>query len=116
MRQFRFRALITLDPPGPRPGVPCAPARQYPNHTRSLVIQAMPLCCDVGPARYLPAEIWWDGDEPLRPGDHAVVTARVTDDRADAFLATGQPFTLWCGGEVGHGTICRRVFTDYGPS
>ena len=46
----------------------------------------MPLCCDVGPARCLPAEIWWDGDEPLRPGDHAVVTARVTDDRADASL------------------------------
>lgn len=116
MRQFRFRALITLDPVEPRSGGLHRPPRQYPNHTRALVIMARPLRDDTGAARPLPAEIWWDGDEPLRPGDHAVVTAMVSDEQADAFLGAGQRFTLWSGGVVGHGTVSRRVFTDYGPS
>jgi len=80
------------------------------------MILARPLRADAGPARILPAEIWWDGDEPLRPGVRAVVTARVCDDHADAFLGAGQQFTLWSGGDVGHGIVYRRVFTDYGPS
>jgi hypothetical protein len=116
VRQFRFRALITLDPAEPRPGALHRPARHYPNHTRALMIVAEPLHAGVGPARPLPAEIWWDGEEPLRPGDHASVTARVSDDQACAFLEAGTRFALWSGGEVGHGTIYRRVFTDYGPS
>lgn len=115
VRDFRFRALVTLDPVGQRAGVRHPPV-QYPSHTRALMILARPLRFDTGPARLLPAEIWWDSEEPLRPGARAVVTARVADDQADAFLAAGQRFTLWAGGSVGHGTICRRVFTDYGPS
>jgi len=116
VRQFRYRAQITIDPVEPRPGALHPPARQYPSHTRALMIAALPLRADGGPARLLPAEIWWDGDEPLRPGGHATVTARVSDDHADAYLDTGERFALWSGGEVGHGTIYRRVFTDYGPS
>lgn len=114
MEQFKFRALITLDPVESRPGALHPPAPQYPNHTRALMIR--PLRAGAGSARCLPAEIWWDGDEPLRPGDHATVTARVAGNRADAFLDAGQRFTLWSGRDVGHGTVCRRVFTDYGPS
>jgi hypothetical protein len=116
VRQFRFRAVITLDPVEPRPGAPRPRARPYPSHTRALMIAALPLRADGGPARLLPAEIWRDGEEPLSPGDRATVTARVSDDHADAFLDAGARFTLWSGGEVGHGTIYRRVFTDYGPS
>ena len=56
------------------------------------------------------------GTASARPGDHATVTAKVSDDHADAYLDAGERFTLWSGGEVGHGTIYRRVFTDYGPS
>ena len=102
VRQFRYRAHITIDPLRARALHP--PARQYPSHTRALMIAALPLRADGGPARLLPAEIWRDGDEPLRPGDHATVTARVSDDHADAYLDTGERFTLWSGGEVGHGT------------
>jgi hypothetical protein len=116
MRQLRFRALITIDPVEPRPGDLHPPAQQYPSHTRALMIVAGPLRAGVGPARILPAEIWRDSEEPLRAGDAAVVTARVADDQADAFLDAGQQFTLWSGGNVGHGTVYRRVFTDYGPS
>jgi len=116
VRQFRFRALVTLDPVEHRSGAVHPPERQYPSHTRALMILARPLRADVGPARLLPAEIWRDGEEPLRAGDRVVVTARVCDDQADAFLEAGQRFTLWSGGSVGHGTVFRRVFTDYGPS
>lgn len=116
MRQFRFRALVTFDPVESRPVASRTSAQQYQSHTRALMILARPLRADTGPARLLPAEIWWDSEEPLRPGDHAVVTARVADDQAEAFLDAGQHFTLWSGGSVGHGTICRRVFSDYGPS
>jgi hypothetical protein len=115
MRQFRFRALITLDEAGPPATALHPPARQYPSHTRALGIAARPLRC-AGPARYFPAEIWRDGDRPLQPGDHVVVTFRVTDDEATAYFGAGQRFTLWSGGNVGHGTVARRVFTDYGPS
>lgn len=116
MRQFRFRARVTLDPVESRPAAPRTRARQYQSHTRALMILARPLRSDTGAARLLPAEIWSDNEEPLRPGDHAVVTARVADDRAEAFLDAGQHFILWAGRSVGHGTICRRVFSDYGPS
>ncbi len=116
MRQFRFRAVVTLDPVESDSGAMHPHSRQYPSHTRALMILAGPLRAGTGPARIMPAEIWWDGEEPLRPGERAVVTARVADDEADAFLEAGQQFTLWSGGDVGHGTIYRRVFADYGPS
>jgi hypothetical protein len=80
------------------------------------MITALPLRADGGQALLLPAEIWRDGVVPLRPGDRVKVTARVSDDHADAFLDAGARFTLWSGVEVGHGIIYRRVFTDYGPS
>jgi hypothetical protein len=115
VRQARFRALITLDPAGPRPAAPRPASRQYPNHTRALMIRARPLR-NAGSSRYFPAEICWEGERPLRPGDHAEVTIAVSDDEASAFFGAGQRFTLWSGGDVGHGTISRKVYTDYSPS
>jgi hypothetical protein len=44
------------------------------------------------------------------------VTVTVTDDDADGYFDAGQEFTLRSGGEVGHGTVARRVFTDNSPS
>jgi hypothetical protein len=114
VRQFRFRALITLDPAAPRPATLHPPARQYPNHTHALMIQAHDL--RTGYIRYFPAELCSDSEQPLHPGDRAVVTITVTDDEASAFFGAGQRFTLWSGGDVGHGTISRRVFTDNSPS
>jgi hypothetical protein len=115
MRQSRFRALVSLDPVAASSGTLHPRAREYPSHTRALVILARPLRSGLGPARYLRTELWQDDETPFRAGDRAFVTVRVTDDRADDFLGAGQRFALWSGGEVGHGTICRKVFTDYGP-
>jgi hypothetical protein len=115
VRQARFRAIITLDPAEPRPALAHPPAREYPNHTRALMVRARPLR-NSGFIRYFPAEICWDSERPLLPGDHAVVTITVTDDKASDFFDAGQRFTLWSGGDVGHGTISRKVYTDYSPS
>lgn len=116
MRQFTFRALIAFDRVEPRPGNPRRPAPHYENHTRALMIVAHPLRSGSDPARYFPTEIWWDDGKPLCPGDRAVVTVSVTDDEADAYFSPGHPFTLWSGGDVGHGTVSRRVFPGYRPS
>jgi hypothetical protein len=114
VRRFRFRALIMLDPAAPRPAALHPPAGQYPNHTHGLMIQAH--SPQTGLARYFPAELCWDSEQPLHPGDRAVVTITVTDDEAGAFFGAGQRFTLWSGGDVGRGVVSRRVFTDNSPS
>lgn len=115
VRQFKFRALITLDPARPAAAMLHPPARQYLNHTHALMIHVRPLRY-AGSARHFPAEICWDDDGPLHPGDRATVTITVTDDEAGAFFGAGQRFTLWSGCTVGHGTVARRVFTDCRPS
>lgn len=118
LRQMRFRALITLDPAATRSAPlarpPRASAQRYLNHTHALMVQALRLH-GPGGTRIFPAEICWDDEQPLCPGDHAEVTITVVDDEAPDFLGAGQRFTLWSGKNVGHGTITRRVFTQYGP-
>jgi hypothetical protein len=109
MRQFRFRALVALDPPAPG-----TPGTEYPSGTHKLMVHARCISqpgCD----RYFPAEISRDDEQPLQPGEQAVVTITVTDDDAPLYLAAGKPFTLWGTGN-GHGIITRRVFTASGPS
>ena len=118
LKQMRFRALIALDPAGTRSALPSRPSRRpgqgYLNHTHALMVQA-PRLRSPGGTRIFPAEICWDDEVPLYPGDHAEVTITVIDDEAQEFLDGGQRITLWAGGNVGHGTITRRVFTEYGP-
>ncbi len=109
MRQFKFRALVTLDPPAPGREV-----RQYPSETHNLMIHAWrigDLSCD----KYFPTVIACDADSPLQQGERAVVTVTVAGDDALQYLGTGQPFTIW-GASAGHGVISRREFTDGQPS
>jgi hypothetical protein len=116
VQQIRFRALITLDPAWAHPGTPLHPAAdQYPNHTHALVVRAQ-IPRQLGGDRSFPAVICWDDDQPLHPGEHAVVTITVRDDKADAFFEAGQRFALWSGEDVGSGVVSRRVFSDYIPS
>ena len=70
-----------------------------------------------GYVRNFCAELCWDDESPLHPGDRHVVTITITDDEAPAFFGAGQRFTLWDGVEVGHGTLSRQTFalTEYGP-
>ncbi len=126
MHTVRYRALITIDAlpaqPSPEPASAyrrpdrhlASIPRQLSNHTHSLMVRAH---CLGKPdyARCFPAEISWDDDEPLHPGDRAEVTITMIDDEACAFFGAGQRFSLWNGEEVGHGTISRQVHTEYGP-
>ena len=111
MGQARFRALIALD----RLDDGAAPERGYAKRARGLMIEAH---CPgpPGSVRYFPARICWDGDRTLRPGDRAVVTITMTEEDAGAFFRAGQQFRLWSGCVVGHGTISRKVYSDYTPS
>jgi hypothetical protein len=113
MRQFRFRALVTLES--------WASARREqdrrgldPSATHALIIHVwhagQPSC-----SKSFPAGISRDDGQPLEPGQRQVVTITVTDDEAPQFLAPGRQFTIWGGGS-GRGVISRRVFTNSGPS
>lgn len=88
--------------------------RQYLSHTHDLMVRASSLRLPAR-TRSFPAELCWDDEVPLNPGDRHVVTITVLDDDAPEFLGAGQRFTLWDGSEVGHGTISRQVFSEYGP-
>jgi hypothetical protein len=124
MHQVRYRALIALDSAPAEPDglvmrrmlrAPLAPLpRRYANHTHALMIRA---CCLTRPeyARCFPAELSWDDEQPLYPGDRAEVTITMIDDDAPAFFGVGQRFSLWDGADIGHGTVSRKVFTEYGP-
>ena len=124
MRQVRYRALIALDPVPAEPDAPSMPTtprrpktskpRHYPNHTHALMVRAQSLS-DPSYARCFPAELSWDDERPLHPGDRAEVTITMTDDEAAAFFGAGQRFSLWSGTDIGRGTISRRVYTEYGP-
>jgi hypothetical protein len=119
MHVARFRALITLDPADGHPAAPTRPTRaradEYQTHTHCLVVR-VPHPRDPALIRYYGAEISWDDQEPLHPGDKHKVTITVTDDDAPEVLIPGQRIKLWAGEEVGHGVISRRVFTEQSPA
>ena len=100
------------------PGAPTTSADdadgQYLNRTHELMLRAESRE-KPGYYRSFAAELCWDEDAPLHPGDRHVVTVTLTDDDAPVFFCAGQRFTLWKGAEVGHGTISRRVFSEHGP-
>jgi hypothetical protein len=109
MRHFKFRALVTLDPPAPN-----AEVRRFPTGTHNLMIHARRIG-DLSSDKYFPAVIACDAEHPLEQGERAVVTFTVEGDDALAYLGAGQPFTIW-GASGGHGVISRREFTDGQPS
>jgi hypothetical protein len=109
VKLFRFRAVITLDPAaGPS-------AREYASGTRALLVHGT-RNGEPGTGKFFPVMMTWDHEEdPLRPGDRAVVTVTIADAEAPAYLAAGQHFGLW-GAGGGPGVISRQVYTAAGPS
>ena len=110
MKQFRFRALVTLDAL-----TPDRTASQYPSGTHALMVHIR-RSARVGGDMFFPAVVTEDDDKPLRPGMHTVVTITLTSDRTAAPLGAGQHFALWRGDDIGHGIVSRQVFTAFGPS
>lgn len=106
MRQYRFRALVTLAPAA-REG----PAQRLPSRVPALTAHA---CCLVQPAchhEYFPAVI--SCDEALSPARHATMTIALADGEAEAFFAPGQCFTIWADGTVGP-TVRAEGLVGYG--
>lgn len=101
MKVFRFRAIVSLDPPEPG-----KEARQYPPGCRGLMLR-----CGPHQGQNLPAAIYRADELPLAQGDRSVVvTMEVADDSACAVLDAGERFAIWNGTDIGHGIISRRVF------
>ena len=109
MKQFMFRALVTLDA-----GASGASTLQYPSGTHSVMVHACP-AGEPSHHKYFPAVFCRDDEEPLKPGDRALVTITLNDDDAGEYLAPGRQFTMWDGHDIGHGIISRWVFAS-GPS
>lgn len=113
MRQYRFRARVTLDAAAPE-GV----ARSLTSRMRALMAHD---CCLLQPfcyRVYLPAVISPDRELTLQPGGHVVVTIALAGGEAEALFPPGQRFTIWADAEVdrtirpeglvGYGVICGR--------
>jgi hypothetical protein len=98
MKRHKYQGTITLTP---------APGSGEPELTGRMVVRAQHR--DTHVSRLFSALIT-QGGESL-PGDSArMVTMVVLGDDADDYLAPGEGFVLWRGGEVGHGMITRRIF------
>jgi hypothetical protein len=108
VRQFRFTALVMLDPAARDQAARCG--------------RGGPLAsCLVEPSRYtyFPAVIETGPARLARPGTHALITAALHDSEAGAFFAPGQRFTIWADalvgetvradGLLGYGLICQCV-------
>lgn len=110
MAVHRFRALVELDG-----AVPGEPVRRYPCRTHALMIRPV---FPGHPERLMlfPAEISWDDEGMLGPGDRAVVTLTFAGELAASFFAAGRRFLIWHGGDIGHGIISRGVLTTGSPS
>ena len=92
MRQYRFRAVITLDPAAREDA---ARGHLGGPHT----------CCLIQPGhgKYFPAVICLEDEElPLRRAVRAVLSATLSDREARALFAPGQRFTIWADAMVGH--------------
>ena len=108
MRQFRFRALIMLDPAAGEYAVRCGRGGKR-------------ACCLIEPGyhTYFPAVIEAEEEQPPRGTPHALITATLSDSEARVFFVPGQRFTIWADalvgrtiratGLVGHGVICQCV-------
>jgi len=102
---YKYRALITLDGPGPGRN-----AKPYAPGTHKLMVRCGRLAQPTT-VRCFPAAIYRADEQPVSPGDaDVIVTIEVSDDEAGEFLSPGQHFTLWNGQDIGHGVISRRVF------
>ena len=109
MRQYRFSAVITLDPAAGEDAARRCLGGSY-------------TCCVVQPrhGKYFPAVSCLEDDElPLRPRVRAVLSAALADGEAKTLFAPGQRFTIWADAmightikaddQIGHGIISHRV-------
>ena len=104
MKQFKYRALVRLDPAGGGIGSPPLPATGG-----RVVVRAQHH--DSHPYKIFGALVNTVHGETLRPADHSVqMTVSVSGDDASDYLEPGDSFVLWRGHDIGQGVISRRLF------
>ena len=101
MKRYKYQALVTLLPGdgGAPPALPAATTR--------MVIKAQHRETH---ARKLFSSLVTIDDTVVPRSTGVTVTFVVLGDDAGDYLATGEPFALWNGHELGLGVITRRIF------
>lgn len=91
MRQYKFTALVMLDPAAREDAGQCD-------------LGGPPACCVIEPSdcAYFPAMISVETAMPLQAKAHALVTIALNDREAWAFFGPGQRFTIWSDAVIGH--------------
>ena len=102
MKQYKYSALVKLDPPsgpGAEPPLPGSGGR--------VVVRARHH--DTHSSKIFSALVTSPPDRPAKP-DHSIqLTLTVLGDDVFDYLEAGDTFTLWRGHDIGRGVISRRL-------
>jgi hypothetical protein len=104
-RRYKYQALVRL---AEHDGGSRGATLRGP--TRRMVVRAHHH--DTGGSRLFSALITpGDIESEFGLGDEeAILRLEVLGEDVGDYLAAGQEFDLWRGGNVGHGVVCRRLF------
>jgi hypothetical protein len=105
MRRYKYQALVKLTPHDGG-----SPEATLGGPTRRMVIRARHH--DTGGCKLFSALITpGDVESPFQLADkEAILRLEVLGEDVCDYLAPGEQFDLWRGGNVGHGVVCRRLF------
>jgi hypothetical protein len=102
MRRYKYQAVITL-----AAGHDGGQSSALPSPVCRAVVRAF--SHEAHCNKLFSALISCDDGEPPQDSSLHVTMVVLGDDVADC-LGPGESFVLWRGGDVGHGTVTRRVF------
>ena len=105
MRRYKCQALVRLAPHGSG-----GPEAALPGPACRMVVRARHHDtggCQLFRALITPGYV----ESAFRLADEeAILRLEVIGEDVCDYLAPGQQFDLWRGGNVGHGVVCRRLF------
>jgi hypothetical protein len=97
MKRYKYQGTVTLTP---------APSSESAL-TGRVVVRAQHR--ETHTSRLFSALVSQGGESLPGDSDRVVTMVVLGDDTGD-YLAPGEDFVLWRGGEIGHGVITRRIF------
>lgn len=102
MKQYKYSALVKLNPPGDT-----SPGPALPESGGRVVVRAQHH--DTHRSKIFSALVGATPDRPTR-ADHSIqLTLTVLGNDACDYLEAGDAFTLWRGHEIARGVISRRL-------
>jgi hypothetical protein len=103
-RQYKYRALVRLDPDAATDGAPLLPEPEG-----RVVVRAQHH--DTHVSKMFSALVSGAGEQVVTR-DHSVeLTVTVRGEDVDEYLEAGDKFALWRGHDIGQGVISRRLHT-----